>query len=92
MRELQKKIQNGRMALKEDDPFETFIAATDIRYCYYSETHKILGQTFGMLVLQVRPREMFFLTYKNYVNVMAWISFRTLKLSLLTFSRELSKQ
>jgi N-acetyltransferase 10 len=29
-----------------------FISATDIRYCYYSETQKILGSTYGMLVLQ----------------------------------------
>ena len=27
-------------------------ASTNIRYCYYSETHKILGSTYGMLVLQ----------------------------------------
>ena len=30
------------------------MAATNIRYCYYAETDKILGQTFGMLVLQAR--------------------------------------
>ena len=36
----------------QDDPFEMFISATDIRYCYYSETQKILGSTYGMLVLQ----------------------------------------
>ena len=53
MRQLQKKVQSGKLSLKEDDPFEMFIAATNIRYCYYSETHKILGNTFGMCVLQV---------------------------------------
>ena len=53
MRQLQKKIKSGKLDLKEDDPFELFIAATNIRYCYYSETHKILGNTFGMCVLQV---------------------------------------
>lgn len=52
----------------QDDPFELFISATDIRYvyhgsidllyltaisyCYYSETHKVLGSTYGMCVLQ----------------------------------------
>jgi len=34
------------------DPFELFVSLTDIRYTYYKETEKILGQTFGMLVLQ----------------------------------------
>lgn len=53
MRQLQKKIKSGTLDVKEDDPFELFIAATDIRYCYYSETHKILGNTYGMCVLQV---------------------------------------
>ena len=53
MRQLQKKIKSGKLDVKEDDPFELFIAATNIRYCYYSETHKILGNTFGMCVLQV---------------------------------------
>ncbi|XP_062860160.1 RNA cytidine acetyltransferase isoform X2 [Trichomycterus rosablanca] len=52
MRQLQKKIKTGTLNLKQDDPFELFIAATNIRYCYYNETHKILGNTFGMCVLQ----------------------------------------
>nr|XP_006819163.1 PREDICTED: N-acetyltransferase 10-like [Saccoglossus kowalevskii] len=52
MRQIQKKIKSGTLDLKDDDPFELFIAATNIRYCYYSETHKILGNTFGMCVLQ----------------------------------------
>jgi hypothetical protein len=29
------------------------VSSTDIRYCYYHETHKILGNTFGICVLQV---------------------------------------
>ena len=53
MKQLQKKIRSGKLDVKEDDPFELFIAATNIRYCYYYETHKILGNTYGMCVLQV---------------------------------------
>ncbi|MBN3307810.1 NAT10 acetyltransferase, partial [Amia calva] len=52
MRQLQKKIKTGTLDLKQDDPFELFIAATNIRYCYYNETHKILGNTYGMCILQ----------------------------------------
>ncbi|XP_077994185.1 RNA cytidine acetyltransferase-like isoform X2 [Glandiceps talaboti] len=52
MRQIQKKIKSGTLDLNEDDPFELFIAATNIRYCYYSETHKILGNTYGMCILQ----------------------------------------
>ncbi|VDI03871.1 Hypothetical predicted protein [Mytilus galloprovincialis] len=52
MKQLQKKIKSGKLDVKEDDPFELFVASTNIRYCYYAETHKILGQTFGMCILQ----------------------------------------
>lgn len=52
MRHLQKKIKTGTLNINQDDPFELFIAATNIRYCYYNETHKILGNTFGMCILQ----------------------------------------
>lgn len=50
MKSLQKKV--NRLDFKEDDPFELFVTSTNIRYCYYKETHKILGSTYGMLVLQ----------------------------------------
>ena len=54
MKQLQKKLKSGAMDVRQDDPFDLFIAATQIRYCYYSETFKILGNTYGMCVLQVR--------------------------------------
>lgn len=52
MKHLQHKIQAGKLSVNEDDPFELFVSSTKIRYTYYSETHKILGNTFGMCVLQ----------------------------------------
>lgn len=52
MRLLQKKLKSGVELDNIEDMFETFIAQTNIRYCYYSETHKILGNTYGMLILQ----------------------------------------
>ncbi|CAI5439196.1 unnamed protein product [Caenorhabditis angaria] len=39
-------------AIQDADPFDVFISSTQIRYCYYNETEKILGNTFGVLVLQ----------------------------------------
>jgi N-acetyltransferase 10 len=42
----------GNTDFNHDDPFERFVASTTVRYCYYAETHKILGNTFGMCVLQ----------------------------------------
>jgi N-acetyltransferase 10 len=54
MKEFKKKAQRGQIDIEtiQDDPFELFITSTKIRYCYYNETHTILGHTYGMLVLQ----------------------------------------
>ncbi|XP_057659508.1 RNA cytidine acetyltransferase isoform X1 [Diorhabda carinulata] len=52
MKQIQHKVQAGKLSVNEDDPFELFLASTKIRFCYYSETHKILGNTYGMCVLQ----------------------------------------
>ncbi|KAJ3343731.1 hypothetical protein HDU93_006643 [Gonapodya sp. JEL0774] len=52
MKIIKTQIQRGTRDADQDDPFELFVASTEIRYCYYKETDKILGQTFGMCVLQ----------------------------------------
>lgn len=52
MKEMKKLMQRGLVEADADDPFELFLSATDIRYCFYAETQKILGNTFGMCVLQ----------------------------------------
>lgn len=45
-------ISRGLYDPENDNPFDLFISSTDIRWCYYKESHKILGQTYGMCVLQ----------------------------------------
>ena len=50
---MKQKKKDGKMDINDDDPFELFILSTTIRYCYYAETHKILGNTFGVCILQV---------------------------------------
>lgn len=52
MKQYQAQVKKGLRDPDADDPFELFIAGTDIRYCYYKESHKILGNTYGMCVLQ----------------------------------------
>jgi N-acetyltransferase 10 len=52
VRQIQKMAQRGLLDPEAEDPFSLFVASTSIRYCYYSETHKVLGNTYGMLVLQ----------------------------------------
>ena len=52
MKQYQAMVKKGLKDPDVDDPFELFVAGTDIRYCYYKESQKILGQTYGMCVLQ----------------------------------------
>ncbi|GJE88847.1 hypothetical protein PsYK624_049340 [Phanerochaete sordida] len=49
---IKRDVKRGIREPNEQDPFEIFITVTDIRYTYYKESHKILGNTYGMLVLQ----------------------------------------
>ena len=49
---IKRDIKRGVRDQDAQDPFELFVGVTDIRYCYYKDTPKILGRTFGMLVLQ----------------------------------------
>lgn len=59
-KQIQKLTNRGLLDSSKDDPFTVFVACTKIRYCYYHETQKILGNTFGMCVLQVRCVKMCF--------------------------------
>lgn len=45
-------IKRGIRDVNKEDPFELFITVTNIRYAYYKETQNILGNTYGMCVLQ----------------------------------------
>ncbi|KAJ1948425.1 N-acetyltransferase 10 [Linderina macrospora] len=49
---IKRDIKKGIRDANSEDPFEMFIALTDIRYTYYKESQKILGNTYGMCVLQ----------------------------------------
>ncbi|KAI9220941.1 GNAT acetyltransferase 2-domain-containing protein [Blastocladiella britannica] len=52
MRQIKRAVERGTRDPDRDDPFELFISSADIRYTYYKETQKILGNTYGMCVLQ----------------------------------------
>ena len=43
---------SGAAAADSADNFELFISSTDINWCYYKDSHRVLGTTVGMLVLQ----------------------------------------
>ena len=49
---VKKEIKRGIREANTEDPFELFLTLHNIRYVYYKETEKILGNTFGMCILQ----------------------------------------
>lgn len=52
MKQIKKLQQRGNWDQEVDDPFDLFISSTNIRFCYYKDSHKVLGNTFSMCVLQ----------------------------------------
>jgi N-acetyltransferase 10 len=52
IKEIKRNKNRGLHDPDRDDPFDLFISSTNIRWTYYKESEKILGQTFGMCVLQ----------------------------------------
>jgi N-acetyltransferase 10 len=53
VKQIKKMAQRGLLDAEKEDPFSLFVSSTNIRYCYYHDTQNILGNTFGMCVLQV---------------------------------------
>ncbi len=49
---IKKEIKRGLREANTNDPFELFVSLHDIRYVYYKETDRILGNTYGMCILQ----------------------------------------
>ena len=42
--------KKGNTSMAEN--FELFISQTDVSWCYYKDSHRVLGTTVGMLILQ----------------------------------------
>lgn len=51
-RKIKKEVKRGIREVNEEDPFELFVSSQNIRYVYYKETEKILGNTYGIVILQ----------------------------------------
>ncbi|KAF2467378.1 N-acetyltransferas-like protein [Lindgomyces ingoldianus] len=51
-KKIKSEIKRGIRDVDTEDPFELFVSTQNIRYVYYKETEKILGNTYGMCILQ----------------------------------------
>jgi N-acetyltransferase 10 len=54
-KKIQKEIKRGVREVNTQDPFELFLTLHNIRYVYYKETEKILGNTYGMVSSELSP-------------------------------------
>lgn len=52
MRQMKRDVKRGVRDEDSEDPFELFLSCTDLTYCYYKDSHRVLGRTFGCVVLQ----------------------------------------
>jgi N-acetyltransferase 10 len=52
-KQLKKLMQRGLMDPDKADPFSLFLETSDITYCQYKDSERVLGNTFGMCILQV---------------------------------------
>jgi N-acetyltransferase 10 len=52
MKKLKRDKARGLSNIDSADNFELFISQTDITWCYYKDSHRVLGTTVNMLVLQ----------------------------------------
>ncbi|XP_020080248.1 RNA cytidine acetyltransferase 1-like [Ananas comosus] len=51
-KQIKKLMQRGLMDPEKADPFSLFLETADIKYCLYRDSERILGNTFGMCILQ----------------------------------------
>jgi len=51
-KKIKKEVKRGIREADTEDPFELFVSTQNIRYVYYKETDRILGNTYGMCILQ----------------------------------------
>ncbi len=53
MKQVEKLKRSGMLDVDSENPFDLFLSSTSIRHVKYTDTHKVLGNTYGMCVLQV---------------------------------------
>lgn len=60
-KQIKKWIQQGLMDPKRAELFSLFLQTSDMKYCLYSKSEQILGNTFDMCILQVIIYRLFLL-------------------------------
>jgi len=51
-KQIQRSAKEADRVADEEDLFQKFVSSTNIKYCYYKETYRVIGNTYKMCVLQ----------------------------------------
>lgn len=52
LKKLEKNIRSGKCDVSKENAFDLFLLSTPVKYCAFHDTHRLLGTTFGMCVIQ----------------------------------------
>eukprot|EP01127_Copromyxa_protea_P002844 TRINITY_DN12778_c0_g1_i1.p1 TRINITY_DN12778_c0_g1~~TRINITY_DN12778_c0_g1_i1.p1 ORF type:complete len:1030 (+),score=308.71 TRINITY_DN12778_c0_g1_i1:16-3105(+) len=52
IKQIKRKQRQGLLDPNKEDAFELFLTTANVRWTYYKDSHKVLGNTYGMCVLQ----------------------------------------
>lgn len=56
IKQIKRKQRQGLLDPNKEDAFELFLTTANVRWTYYKDSHKVLGNTYGMCVLQVQEK------------------------------------
>ncbi|MPC34372.1 RNA cytidine acetyltransferase [Portunus trituberculatus] len=52
LKKLEKNISSGKCDISKENAFDLFLLSTPVKYCAFQDSHRLLGNTFGMCVIQ----------------------------------------
>lgn len=63
-KQVKKYMQRGLLDPDKVDAFSLFVESTNITYCLYKDSERVLGNTFGVCILQV----LYFMSLINLID------------------------
>jgi len=65
---MKKMILQGVLDTEKADPFDLFVGTGGVSYCLYRDSERILGNTFGMCILQVTEKFYISINYLKQID------------------------
>lgn len=53
LKKLEKNLKSGKCDISKENAFDVFMLSTAVKYCSFSDSRSVLGNTYGMCVIQV---------------------------------------